>query len=411
MEFVVYLTNRCNLQCEMCSQYGENYKEFACPDLPFSEWKKFFASISDVVPKPKIVLMGGEPLLYKNVDDVIEYLNECGFYIQIVTNGTLVGNHLSAISKCKNITVTLSIDGLEKTHDRIRGVEGTFQKAIENIRKLNELKKKNPNIFIYVNSVLLPDNIDDSDKFIQVIQKENVDQVVFQHLQFATKEIDEISKTEWKNRLQQQYGECFTTKKQYNIDKTYTDKLKNLFNKIAPVCGVETFIFPYLHEDEIEKYYFEKDLNTIRPYMRCTTPWLTAFVGANGDVSNCIENTIGNITKENFWTLWNNEKADKMRQSLCEHGNFTLCAKCCNFYKSCFLYAPGGKIHVKGKEYILPDELNYLEQSKDGVLILDKTISTEAELHAYPVEVHSQKMLENIEKHETVLCHFEDITL
>ena len=411
MEFVVYLTNRCNLRCEMCSQYGENYKEFACPDLPFSEWKKFFASISDVVPKPKIVLMGGEPLLYKNVDDVIEYLNECGFYIQIVTNGTLVGNHLSAISKCKNITVTFSIDGLEKTHDRIRGVEGTFQKAIENIRKLNELKKKNPNIFIYVNSVLLPDNIDDSDKFIQVIQKENVDQVVFQHLQFATKEIDEISKAEWKNRLQQQYGECFTTKKQYNIDKTYTDKLKNLFNKLAPVCGVETFIFPYLHEDEIEKYYFEKDLNTIRPYMRCTTPWLTAFVGANGDVSNCIENTIGNITKENFWTLWNNEKADKMRQSLCEHGNFTLCAKCCNFYKSCFLYAPGGKIHVKGKEYILPDELNYLEQSKDGVLILDKTISTEAELHAYPVEVHSQKMLENIEKHETVLCHFEDMTL
>ncbi len=409
MEFVVYLTNRCNLRCEMCSQYGENFKELACPDLPFDEWKKFFDSISDVSPKPKIILMGGEPLLYKDVDMVIDYLNKCGFYIQIVTNGTLVEKHLETISKCKNITVTFSIDGIEQIHDRIRGLKGTFQKAIENIRRLNEIKKKNSNIYIYVNSVLLPDNIDDVDKFMQVIQKENVNQVVFQHLQFATKEMNELSKTEWESCLEQPYGECFATKKQYKIDKTYTDKLKNLFKKVAPVCEVETFVFPYLHDDEIDKYYFEKDLKTIRPYMRCTTPWLTAFIGANGDVSNCIENTIGNITKEDFWILWNNEKANKMRQALCEHGNFALCTKCCNFYKSCFLYAKDGRVNVKGKEYILPDELNYLEQSKDGVLVLNKSISTEAEMHAYPLEVYSDEMLEAIEKNETVLCHFEEI--
>ena len=80
MEFVVYLTNRCNLRCEMCSQYGENFKELACPDLPLEEWKKFFDSISDVSPKPKIILMGGEPLLYKDVDKVIDYLKFLTFH-------------------------------------------------------------------------------------------------------------------------------------------------------------------------------------------------------------------------------------------------------------------------------------------------------------------------------------------
>ena len=409
MEFVVYLTNRCNLRCEMCSQYGENFKEFACPDLPVEEWKKFFDTISDVNPKPKIILMGGEPLLYKDFDTIIDYLNNLGFYIQIVTNGTLLDKHLEAVSKCKNITVTFSIDGLEETHDKIRGVKGTFKKAIENIRKLNEIKKKNPNIYIYVNSVLLPDNIDETDKFIQTIQKEKVDQIVFQHLQFATEKLNELSRTEWENCLHQPYGECFTTKKQYKIDKTYTDKLKNLFKKIAPVCNVDTFIFPYLHDDEIEKYYFEQDLKTIRTYMRCTTPWLTAFVSANGDVSNCIENTIGNITQEDFWSLWNNAKANKMRHVLCENGNFALCAKCCNFYKNCFLYAPNGRIKANGQEYIMPNELNYMQQSKDGVLILDKSKSTKTEIHAYPLEVHSEKMLEEIKKHETILCHFNEI--
>ena len=54
MEFVVYLTNRCNLRCEMCSQYGENFKEKACPDLPVYEWKKFFDLFSGMLSSPNL---------------------------------------------------------------------------------------------------------------------------------------------------------------------------------------------------------------------------------------------------------------------------------------------------------------------------------------------------------------------
>ena len=409
MEFVVYLTNRCNLRCEMCSQYGENFKEKACPDLPVYEWKKFFDTISDVNPKPKIILMGGEPFLYKDIDEVINYLNQNNFGIQIVTNGVLLDKHMDTISKCNNITITFSIDGLEKTHDKIRGISGTYAKAIDNIRKLSELKQKKQNILTYINSVLLPDNIDEVEEFLETIQKEDINQVVFQHLQFATENLNKISKEEWKKYLGKPYNGCFTTKKTYEINTEYTTKLKNLIPQLSKICGVETFIFPFLQNEEIDNYYFEKDLRKIRHYQRCTIPWLTAFIGANGDISNCIENKIGNITKGNFWDIWNNEDANRMRNSLCKNGNFTICAKCCNFYKNRFLYAPNGKIQIKGKEYILPNELSYLRQSKNGVLILDKTQSTEQELFAYPLEIYNDEMLKEIEKNETVICKFSDL--
>lgn len=409
MEFVVYLTNRCNLRCEMCSQYGENYKEFAGKELSFDEWVKFFETINDVNPKPKIILMGGEPLLYKDFDNILDYLNKNDFGIHIITNGVFLDKHKSAISKCKNISITVSIDGLEKTHDSIRGVGGTFKKALENISELNKLRKNNPNIKILINSVLLPDNIKEAPAFLDYIQEQGIHQIVFQHLQFLSKEMNEVADKEWKKRLNGRFSNSLIPKKEYKIDENYVKEIKKSINEFSKICKTEAFVFPYLNNEEIEKYYLGKDLGTIRPYYRCTTPWLTAFVTPDGYISNCIENIIGNITQEDFWDIWNNEKANHFRQNLCEEGNFSVCSRCCNFYKHNFLYAKNAKVKVRGKVLNLPSELNFIEAAPDGVFILDKTKSTEYDLYAYPQEIHSEKMLEEIQKNNTILGFFSEI--
>lgn len=68
MEFILCLTYRCNLCCSMCTQYGEGFKNDAPVEMPVKEWLSFFNSIADVEPKPKLLLMGGEPLLYPDFD-------------------------------------------------------------------------------------------------------------------------------------------------------------------------------------------------------------------------------------------------------------------------------------------------------------------------------------------------------
>ena len=75
MEFIINLTFRCNLRCKMCTQYGENYKEQAMGELEIEDWMNFLEEIKDVNPKPKLILMGGEPFLYKHFEQIFTTAN------------------------------------------------------------------------------------------------------------------------------------------------------------------------------------------------------------------------------------------------------------------------------------------------------------------------------------------------
>ena len=69
------ITNRCNLRCKMCAQWGEagynlnRTKEVVNNELPFMVYKKL---IDDVVPfNPIFYIWGGEPFLYSDIMDVL----------------------------------------------------------------------------------------------------------------------------------------------------------------------------------------------------------------------------------------------------------------------------------------------------------------------------------------------------
>lgn len=410
MDFVIYLTNRCNLACEMCSQYGEGYKENAHKELTITEWKKFFREIADTNPKPKIILMGGEPLLYKDFDSFIDILKNYNFPLHIVTNATLLNKHLEAL-KDSGATITISLDALNEKHDKIRGKQGTFDKVINNIKIANQLQKKGANFKLFINSVLLPDNIDELSNFVEYMQQFNIEQFVFQHLQFATPKLQEKTNSEWENLLGCKFdGDNFTTKKQYQLTEEYIQKIKENLEKVSNICKKEAFVFPCLNNNEIKNYYLDKDLNSIRPYLTCTTPWLNAFISPDGNVSNCIGNQIGNLKENNFWSLWNNEKANRIRTALCHSGSFDFCKKCCNFYKENFLLAPNGEIIIGNKTLLLPSELNYIKACSDGVFILDKNSQTESDkIPVIPIEIYSQEQLNEIKKKETIINYFKDI--
>lgn len=410
MDFIIYLTNRCNLACEMCSQYGENFKENAPKELSLDEWRGFLQDISDTNPKPKIILLGGEPLLYKDFDKFFKMLQGFELPVHIVTNGTLLDKHLEVLAD-SDVTITISIDALGEKHDKIRGKHGTFTKVIENIKLANQMQKKGAKFKLLINSVMLPDNVNALSEFIEYMQQFNIEQFVFQHLQFSSIEMNSKTNVIWKKDVGCEFSnENFLTKKSYKITPEYVQAIKENLAKAARVCKKETFVFPYLKDKEMDNYYFDKDLDKIRPYLTCTTPWLSVFISPDGYVSNCIQNTIGNIKENDFWTLWNNENANKIRNALCKNGSFEFCKKCCNFYKSNFLLAPNCEIKVKDKMLVLPSELNYLKPSPEGVFVLDKTREVyDNKIPVLPLEVHSAKQLEEIKRDETIINYFSDI--
>jgi MoaA/NifB/PqqE/SkfB family radical SAM enzyme len=153
------VTGRCNMRCVFCNWWKN--------DVPELSTKKALEVI-DVVCNlgvPFFDLSGGEPLLRKDLGTLAKRVADHGCLVSMNTNGTLLNE--SRIKELANTLdiVVISLDGPREFHDKIRGIPGTFDKAMKAIKllKANDMK-------VGVNSVVTPWNIDVLPKFIEELR-------------------------------------------------------------------------------------------------------------------------------------------------------------------------------------------------------------------------------------------------
>jgi MoaA/NifB/PqqE/SkfB family radical SAM enzyme len=153
------VTGRCNMRCVFCDWWKMNVHE-----LPTNE----ALSVIDEVCKlgaPFFHLSGGEPLLRKDLIILAKRAASHGCTVGMSTNATLLKN--SNVSEIADVFdyVVVSLDGPREIHDSHRGVKGTFDKAIEGIKLLKDLRVR-----VGVNTILAPWNIEILPEFIEWLQ-------------------------------------------------------------------------------------------------------------------------------------------------------------------------------------------------------------------------------------------------
>lgn len=130
-------TNRCNLFCQHCY----NNSGHSMPiDIEMNQISKLFYEARDLQVS-KICISGGEPLLNPNIKRIFDLSKQLEVDIQLITNGTLMERYLQIICENPWISVQTSIDGIEKTHDMLRG-NGAFSKTHANVSELYKLGKR-----------------------------------------------------------------------------------------------------------------------------------------------------------------------------------------------------------------------------------------------------------------------------
>ena len=415
MEFVVNLTHRCNMTCNMCTQYGATFKNNTLDEMTFEEWDTFFDSIKSVSPKPQVTLMGGEPLLHKDFDKILMSATEKKLKVHIVTNGYLLKEHLDIIAKSK-ASLSISIDGLGETHDKIRNTKGSFERSVECLKLIQKINKPKRPIRTCINYVMLPENIHEILDFAEYMWQFEPAFIGFQHLQFSSDKLDAQNNKEWVKCLKQKYTTTLKPKVTYEFNECYVEelysKIEQLRKKYSPT---KVYDFPHLSFEEMKKYYLEEDLSLIRKNRICTTPWMSPSITPDGKVSNCICNEIGNLRENDFWTIFNNNKANKIRKKLAQHGKFPVCSRCCCFYKSNFLVAPNKIIELNdGQRLLLPEVLNYITAAKDGVFIYDSNFVFESDMQmdltpVIPYTVHNQRQEKRIEKDNVIVGRYDQM--
>src|SRR4030065_1350650 len=121
------LTYNCNLRCKMCPFWKRSSK-----DSSIEREKAILRRIYDS-GACGIAFEGGEPLLRTDLGEILAFSRSLPLHTSIITNGTLLESRIDEISPYINGVVYVSLDGLEKTHDTIRGVSGCFRKAVRGI--------------------------------------------------------------------------------------------------------------------------------------------------------------------------------------------------------------------------------------------------------------------------------------
>jgi len=330
--FVLTLTHKCNLACDMCTQYGGMYKNNQIVDLPACEWERFIQRIAWI--KPRITLFGGEPLIYPEIKEIFEVLYKYQCSAEVVTNGYFLEEFLEDIVRC-NIEIVISIDGVGETHNAIRHSKKSFERIVGALEQIKRLRAKNISVRWSANFVLLPENLDTVPEFLAFIHEYQPDRVSLQHLQFSSIQLNEQTNNVWMHSLGVNFKEQLQPKKQYDLDEVYVDRLTYTLAKAREDFGsrLNLSFFPDLSDNDLYLYYSEDRHFQLQRERICTKPWLSPTIQPNGDVLLCLDHPVGNITSDDFWKIWGGEQTNRFRRTLTMLEHFPICTRCCLFYQ------------------------------------------------------------------------------
>lgn len=152
------LRKSCNMSCVHCYNSSNPNAENKCELMSKEQWFEIIKQLKEYNPKT-VILIGGEPLMYKGVDEIIEYIrkNIPNTVIVLYSNLTLLTNKLLLVLKENDVKVVTSIYGSNADiHDRVTTVKGSFDKTVNSIKLL-----KNNDISIKANVVEMSINEND----------------------------------------------------------------------------------------------------------------------------------------------------------------------------------------------------------------------------------------------------------
>ncbi|MFH1912657.1 MAG: radical SAM protein [Pseudomonadota bacterium] len=156
----IFLTNKCNLRCKYCFVIDESIpKEILDAEYTKDEICRIIDDFYDLGTR-LIFLLGGEPLVHKDIDAIVDHIVDKGIYLQILTNGVLIKDHVSTLKKANAICV--SLDGREEINDSMRG-KNVYKRSVHGI-----LKAKEAGIPTRVHAVISRHNLENIEELLSI---------------------------------------------------------------------------------------------------------------------------------------------------------------------------------------------------------------------------------------------------
>ncbi len=169
---------RCNLRCVHCYSHSRNQEYTG--ELTHEEGIRLIDDLAQF-GAPVLLFSGGEPLMRPDILDLIAHARARGMRAVLSTNGTLITPDLAEKLKEFGLSyVGVSLDGLEETNDRFRGVKGAFASALEGIRNCRAAGIK-----VGLRFTMNRRNAQDIGGIFDLLISEDIPRVCFYHLVYS----------------------------------------------------------------------------------------------------------------------------------------------------------------------------------------------------------------------------------
>jgi MoaA/NifB/PqqE/SkfB family radical SAM enzyme len=294
----------------MCDMPGRASAHIKAGEQEFST-ARFFEVIQEFAELgiPGIGFTGGEPLLRKDIFELLAETRRLGMIAHLNSNGWLLGDQeAERIIDIGVESVNISLDGATAaTHDRIRNCNGSYEHAIAAIKRLMAQKQKTgSSIRIKTVAVLNEANIDEIPQLLSLGKTLGVDCIELIPCQpFA----ESISLSPDKH------------------DQTLLAKIDSL---VETLLQDEHQTLPVENSPRHLKL-FHSSFSRVPSPVNCKAGYNSLAVDCYGNVFPCVPwinwgKTTGNINDKTLITLWNSPEYQRQRE---------LTGQCHDCYLNC----------------------------------------------------------------------------
>ncbi len=299
------LTLRCNENCIHCGSKCSQFSSVS--ELSTQQYKEILDGIKRDFDVKKFMLniTGGEPLLRGDFYEIMDYANKLGYIWGMTSNATLIDDEAAQkLKACGMRTISVSIDGLSETHDRLRGKKGAYEEAMKGINALINGGFEH----VQVTTVVNHQNIGELDELFDILCKTDIDS-------WRVINIEPIGRAK-------EHPELILSSEEYRY---LFDYIKNKRLMGYPVCYGCSHYLGLDYERTVRDWYFI-----------CGAGVYTASITSSGDIIACLdierrpELVQGNILKDSLKDVWE-KKFGVFRRNLSDDNEKCRSCEDCRF--------------------------------------------------------------------------------
>ena len=307
----VSIVFRCTMGCRMCHIWKNKETE----EISVESWKRIIDNLAEFMDDNRTInFAGGEPLLKDGLIDLISYACGKGFKPAICTNAWFIDQKMAKRLVDSGVDiVAVSLDSLnENIHDYIRGVKGSYKRAMNAIEYLTRFGESK-NVKIHIQSIISQVNLDDIIDITHLFNK---------HV--TIQDITYLALIQPPNMLNPSH-EWYKSEEFKMLWPQDKDKVNFVIDELLRLRRTDTERSYKIGNQEFQlkafKEYFNNPVEFYKKKVRCRVGEQIINVNTNGDIQLCpYLSPISNILTQPIEEIWNSEKAVSLRKriSVCD---------------------------------------------------------------------------------------------